>query len=58
MMATRRGWHPSQRIQFHRIQNPVILAGTESHGYRDPAVIYNDGTFFLHFSVPHIHADG
>jgi hypothetical protein len=45
-------------LDLSRLTDPVILAGTDRFGYRDPAVTYHQGMFYLYVSVPSIEADG
>jgi len=38
------------KINFNSIESPIILKGAEKVAYRDPAVVYNNGTFYLYFT--------
>ena len=42
---------------LHRLDSPVLLQGNDSTAYRDPAVIYHRGTFYLYFTVSRITPD-
>ena len=38
-------------IDLSRLQSPIIIEGNARYAYRDPAVIYHDGVFYLFFTV-------
>ncbi len=38
-------------IDFSRIPSPVILQGDAATAFRDPAVVYHDGTFHLFYTL-------
>lgn len=42
---------------LNRLESPVLLQGNDSTAYRDPAVIYHRGTFYLYFTVSRITPD-
>lgn len=38
-------------IDLSAVQSPVVLAQTETRGYRDPAAFYHEGMFYLYFTM-------
>jgi len=38
--------------------SPLLFCGDEHTAYRDPAILYHDGTFFLFFTLTEIEPDG
>jgi len=45
-------------FDFASIPSPVILPGSDRTAYRDPAVYYKDGTFYLFCTYVECHEDG
>ena len=45
-------------FDFNRIKSPIILAGDESKAYRDPAVWYENGVFYLFCTYVDCRGDG
>ena len=45
-------------INFEELITPIIFKGDNKFAYRDPAVVYNDETFFLYFTLSEIASDG
>jgi len=40
-----------QEFDFGKLSSPIIFEGNYKFAYRDPAVIYHDGTFHLYFTL-------
>ena len=38
-------------LDLSKVKGPVILAGDDRFGYRDPAAFYHDGVFYLYFTM-------
>lgn len=38
-------------FDLNSVPSPIILKGNDSTAYRDPAVLYHDGTFYLFCTV-------
>ena len=38
------------KINLSDLQSPILLMGDDKAGFRDPAVIYHDGTFYMYYS--------
>lgn len=38
-------------LDLSKIKGPVVLAGDDRFGYRDPAAFYHDGMFYLYFTM-------
>ena len=47
-----------QTIDFSKLPSPIIFRGDHKYGFRDPAVVYHDGHFFLYFTLSETSADG
>lgn len=45
-------------MDLARLTSPILLAGNERIGYRDPAAIYHDGVFRLYYTRVETEADG
>jgi len=43
---------------LQKIENPIIFKGDSNVAYRDPAILYNNSTFYLFFTLVEIEADG
>lgn len=53
------GWRSeAQTIRLDAIKSPIVFRGNDHLAYRDPAVLYHDGTFFLFFTLTEIEPDG
>ena len=48
----------AQDIALEKLKSPVIFQGNETKAYRDPAVLFHDGTFYLFFTLMEIEPDG
>ena len=48
----------TQNIRLEKLHSPVILSGNDTMAYRDPAVLYHNGTFYLFFTLTQIEPDG
>jgi hypothetical protein len=48
----------SQNINPEGLKSPVLLHGNEHMAYRDPAVLFNKGIFYLFFTLTEIETDG
>jgi hypothetical protein len=45
-------------INFSAISSPILFSGDATTAYRDPAAIYNNGWFYLYFTVMKIEGSG
>lgn len=45
-------------VDLARLPSPILLAGNERIGYRDPTAIYHDGVFRLYYTRVETEADG
>ena len=45
-------------FDFQKIPSPILFEGDESNAYRDPAVYYENGTFYLFATHTQIRSDG
>lgn len=50
IMTTQQNIHKNDSF-LKMIENPVLLQGDNCSAYRDPAVVYNDGIFYLYFTL-------
>lgn len=48
----------AQNIRLNNMCSPLLFCGDEHTAYRDPAILYHDGTFFLFFTLTEIEPDG
>lgn len=48
----------AQNICLKKLKSPILFAGNDTTAYRDPAILYHDGTFYLFFSLMEIEPDG
>lgn len=48
----------SERVDFSAIKSPIIFHGNEKYAYRDPAVVYYEGTFYMYFTLSEMASDG
>ena len=48
----------TKSIALSRLTSPVIFAGNRKHAFRDPAVVYHEGEFFLYFTLVERDRDG
>jgi len=46
------------KIDFSELSSPIIFRGDHKHAYRDPAVIFHNGSFYLYFTLSETAADG
>jgi len=59
MNAFREAVHkPKRKIDFSQLTSPIIFRGDQKYGFRDPAVVYHDGTFYLYFTLSETAYDG
>ncbi len=49
---------PAQPARLRALPSPVLLRGDAKTAYRDPAVLYHHGTFYLYFTLVETEADG
>lgn len=47
-----------QSVKLAAIPSPVLFRGDAKTAYRDPAVLYDKGTFYLYFTLSETEADG
>lgn len=48
----------AQPVQLNALKSPILFAGDDHTAYRDPAVLFQNGTFFLFFTLVEIEPDG
>ncbi len=48
----------AQNINLEKLKSPVLFRGNGVKAYRDPAVLYNNGIFYLFFTQTEIESDG
>ncbi len=48
----------ARTIRLNRLKSPVLFLGNEHTAYRDPAVLYQNGKFFLFMTLVEIEPDG
>lgn len=46
------------KTMLDNLKSPVLLAGTASCCYKDPAILYHGGVFYLYYSYTEIEEDG
>ncbi|MCP5115274.1 MAG: hypothetical protein GY953_30970, partial [bacterium] len=46
------------RVDFEALRSPIIFQGDDKLAYRDPAVVYHEGTFYLYFTLSEMAEDG
>ncbi len=47
-----------ETIDFDAFESPIILRGGTKWAYRDPAVVYHEGTFYLYYTLSEMADDG
>ncbi|MGI4870844.1 MAG: family 43 glycosylhydrolase [Janthinobacterium lividum] len=47
----------AQAVKLAAIPSPIIYRGDAKTAYRDPAVLYDKGTFYLYFTLSEVEAD-
>jgi len=40
-----------QKVALHSLDSPIIFQGNDSLAYRDPAVLYHDGVFYMYYTL-------
>ncbi len=53
-----RGASRARRVDVDAIRSPILFRGDRTTAYRDPAVVYHDGTFHAFFTLHRKEADG
>ena len=48
----------AQTFDLKKISSPILFRGDSVTAYRDPAILYHDGTFYLYFTIVEIEEDG
>ena len=48
----------SQNVALSRLKSPILFHGDENTAYRDPAVLFHNGTFYLFFTLVETEKDG
>lgn len=48
----------AQQTELVKLKSPVIIRGNETTAYRDPAVLFDHGRFYLFFTLVEIEPDG
>jgi len=46
------------KFDLDKLTSPVLFQGNETTAYRDPAVLFHDGTFYLFFTLVETEPDG
>ncbi len=46
------------KIDFTKLNSPVIFHGDNKYAYRDPAVVFHNGRFYLYFTLSENASDG
>ena len=46
------------KIDFSKLNSPIIFHGNNKYAYRDPAVVFHDGRFYLYFTLSENASDG
>ncbi len=46
------------QVDLSAIESPILIAGDSRHAYRDPAVVYFEGVFYLYYTFVEIEDDG
>lgn len=47
-----------QAVKLDALTSPILFKGDAKTAYRDPAVLYHNGTFYLFFTLSEVEADG
>jgi len=47
-----------EKIDFSKLNSPIIFHGDRKYAYRDPAVVFHDGRFYLYFTLSETASDG
>lgn len=47
-----------EKIDFSKLKSPIIFHGDHKYAYRDPAVVFHDGKFYLYFTLSETASDG
>jgi len=47
----------AQRLRLNKLKSPILFHGNANTAYRDPAVLYQNGTFYLFFTLVEIEPD-
>jgi hypothetical protein len=40
-----------KKIDLNAIESPIIMMGNDKTGFRDPALVYHEGTFYMYYSL-------
>lgn len=56
LLAARSATTPPRRLRA--LTSPILLRGNAHTAYRDPAVLYDQGTFYLYYTLVETEADG
>jgi predicted GH43/DUF377 family glycosyl hydrolase len=48
----------NNQVDFTALDSPIIFQGDHKYGFRDPAAVYHDGTFYLYFTLSESAEDG
>ena len=46
------------KINFSKLNSPIIFHGDQKYAYRDPAVVFHEGRFYLYFTLSETASDG
>ncbi|HCO93173.1 MAG TPA: hypothetical protein DIU00_04345 [Phycisphaerales bacterium] len=47
-----------EKIDFSKLNSPIIFHGDRKYAYRDPAAVFHDGRFYLYFTLSETAPDG
>src|SRR5664279_3753449 len=47
----------AQLLRLNKLKSPILFRGNANTAYRDPAVLYQNGTFYLFFTLVEIEPD-
>jgi len=48
----------TEKVDFSGLTSPIVFRGDPKYGFRDPAVVYHGGDFYLYFTLSETAADG
>jgi len=51
------GYCNAAGIDLSALKSPILIAGDETHAFRDPAAIYHNGIFYLYYTLVEIEPD-
>lgn len=45
------------KVDLSKLKSPIIFKGDDNTAYRDPAILYHDGRFYLYFTLSRVEND-